>query len=37
MILAAAILKDGVIYTGKRHCNIIQATPKHLKHGLFVD
>lgn len=33
MILAAAILKDGVIYTGKRHCNIINDSPKHLRVG----
>lgn len=33
MILAAAILKDGVIYTGKRHGHIIRDTPEHFDVG----
>ena len=35
MLVAAAIKKDGVIYTGKRHCNILSnAKPfGYLKDG----
>lgn len=34
MITHAAILKDGIVYTGRRHCFIIRDIPKHLRVGI---
>lgn len=33
MIVESAILKDGVIYTGRRHVNIIHAHPFQFFHN----